>query len=292
MNRIVDAHHHIWDLTAAHYPWLGPEAGPLYRSFELDETAGARQSHGIDAVILVQAADNDEDTAHLLSAARAKPDVAGVVAWTPLDDGEGTRRRLSEWAHQDAPVVGIRSLLHERQDTRWILSPAVEKGVRAIADAGVPLDYVTADHNALAHLPELTARHPDLVVVVDHLGKPPIGGDRESFADWRRLLLAAARSPRVHAKLSGLYPADGPLDSWQVKDIRPFVDTAIEILGPSRLLMGSDWPISELAGGYERTWDALASTVASLSESERRDVMGGTADRVYGRRGAERGSLD
>ncbi|MCS5717629.1 amidohydrolase family protein [Herbiconiux sp. CPCC 205763] len=285
MNRIVDAHHHIWDLAAADYPWLGPEAGPLFRSFHLDETAPARQSRGIDAVILVQAADNDEDTAHLLSVARAQPDVAGVVAWTPLDDPEGTRRRLSTWADQDARVVGIRSLLHERQDTRWILSPVVEEGLRGIADAGLPLDYVTSDHDALAHLPELTARHPDLVVVVDHLGKPPIGGSQDSFDDWRRLLLAAAHSPRVHAKLSGLYPADGPLDRWRTDDIRPFVDTAIEIFGPSRLLMGSDWPIAELAGGYERTWDALTSTVASLSEAERRDVMGGTADRVYALQG-------
>lgn len=286
MSRIVDAHHHIWDLAAAHYPWLDPEAGPLFRSFEIDETALARQSRGIDAVILVQAADNDEDTAHLLSVARAQPDVVGVVAWTPLDDPEGTRRRLSKWADQHAPVVGIRSLIHERRDTRWILSPAVEEGLRAISGAGLPLDYVTADHNALAHLPELTARHPDLAVIVDHLGKPPIGGDRDSFDDWRRLLLAAARSPLVHAKLSGLYPADGPLDRWRADDIRPFIDTAIEILGPSRLLMGSDWPIAELAGGYQRTWDALASAVAFLSEDERGDVMGGTADRVYALPGA------
>ncbi|MGD8168617.1 amidohydrolase family protein [Herbiconiux sp. P16] len=292
MNRIIDAHHHVWDLAAAHYPWLGPEAGPLFRSFDLDETAPARQSRGIDAVILVQAADNDEDTAHLLSVARAEPDVAGLIAWTPLDDPDGTHRRLSTWADQDAPVVGIRSLLHERQDTRWILSPAVEGGLRAIADAGMPLDYVTADHNALAHLPELTTRHPDLVVVVDHLGKPPIGGDRDSFDDWRRLLLAAARSPLVRAKVSGLYPAHGPLDRWRADDIHRFVDTAMEILGPSRLLMGSDWPIAELAGGYQRTWDALASAVASLSEGEKRDVMGGTAERVYALQGVTRGDVD
>jgi len=292
MNRIIDAHHHIWDLTAASYPWLGPDAGPLYRSFNLDETAQVRQSRGIDAVILVQAADNDEDTAHLLSVARAQHDVAGVVAWTPLDDLDGTRRRLSTWAEEEAPVVGIRSLIHERQDTRWILTPAVEEGVRAIADVGLPLDYVTADHTALVHLQELTARHPDLFVVIDHLGKPPIGGDRDSFDDWRRLLSAAARSPLVHAKLSGLYPADGPLDGWQTDDVRPFVEAAIEIFGPSRLLMGSDWPIAELAGGYERTWDALASTLASVSEGERRDVMGGTAERVYAPQGATRDTAD
>lgn len=292
MNRIVDAHHHIWDLTAADYPWLGPEAGPLFRSFDLDETAAARQSRSIDAVILVQAADNDEDTAHLLSVARERPDVAGVVAWTPLDDAEGTRRRLGTWADQGAPVVGIRSLIHERPDARWILSPPVEEGIRAIAEAGMPLDYVTAGHTALAHLPDLTARHPDLVVVIDHLGKPPIGRDRDAFDEWRRLLLAAARSPLVHAKLSGLYPADGPLHEWQTDDIRPFVDAALEILGPSRLLMGSDWPIAELAGGYERTWDALASTVESLSEGERRDVLGGTADRVYAPQGVTHGTSD
>ena len=30
MNQIsaVDAHHHLWDLTANHYPWLSPHRGP------------------------------------------------------------------------------------------------------------------------------------------------------------------------------------------------------------------------------------------------------------------------
>ena len=63
--------------------------------------------------------------------------------------------------------------------------------------------------------------------------------------------------------------------------MRPFVEDALEIFGPDRLLYGGDWPIAVLAGGYARTWHAMSDILAQLTADERAAILGGTAQRVY-----------
>jgi Amidohydrolase len=72
----------------------------------------------------------------------------------------------------------------------------------------------------------------------------------------------------------GLYP---PRAEWTATDIRPYVEFAIELFGPRRLMFGSDWPAAELAGGYPRGWLAISSVLGELPPADRDAVLGGTA---------------
>lgn len=276
---IVDAHLHVWDLGRAAYAWMGPGMGDLHRTVTFDEIVPALAARGVDAVVLVQSADERGDTDHLLEVATANAIVAGVVAWSPLDEPERLAADLAAFA-DDPRVVGIRNLVHERP-AAWFASDAVERGLAVLAEHAVPLDVPTNGFAALDRVAEIAAAHPSLPIVVDHLGKPPIGGDRAAHAAWRAALAACARHPNVVAKLSGLYAATGPLDAWTVDAVRPFVDDALDLLGPDRLLYGGDWPISLLAGGDERSWDAVQQLLAPLAPGERAAILGGTAARVY-----------
>src|SRR5215510_16406593 len=92
---VVDAHLHVWDLETAAYPWLGPHLAPINTSLGLDDVRYAVRSSGVDAVVLVQAADNAEDSDHMFAVADRSPEVAGVVAWAPLNDPERTERRIA-----------------------------------------------------------------------------------------------------------------------------------------------------------------------------------------------------
>jgi len=279
MTVIIDAHQHVWNLDRARYDWLGPEVAAINRSFELEEALRSMARAEVSGTVLVQAADNAEDTAFMLSVADRHPEVVGVVAWVPLDapDVAGQLQRL----RRDPRVVGIRNLIHDRPDPDWILRSDVDAGLGALEAEGVPFDYVTAVPSGLARLPVISARHPELRVVVDHLGKPPVGGDAGARRHWRGLLAEAARNPLVFAKLSGLYPASGAMDVWTPEGVRPFVEDAVEVFGAERLMWGSDWPVSVLAGGYDRIWDGLAPLFASLAASERAAVLGGTATDFY-----------
>jgi L-fuconolactonase len=225
---------------------------------------------GVDRLVLVQAADDDGDTDTMLAEADAHPEVVGVVAWVPLDDRDRAAARLDLLARHGR-LGGIRSLIHDRADPDWILSPAADAGLGLVAEAGLAFDYVTAGPAALAHLPSIGRRHPDLRIVVDHLGKPPVGGD---LTVWEGLLRRAAENPHVVAKVSGLDPA-------RPEALRPVLDVALDAFGPERLMYGGDWPVSDLVGGYAAWWGAVRPLLDELTETERTAILEGTAIRAY-----------
>jgi L-fuconolactonase len=252
--------------------------GHLNRPIGFGELEPTLDRLGIDGIVLVQSADNADDTELMLETADHHPRVVAVVAWAPLDRPENLAEHLALLCASPL-VVGIRNLVHEREPG-WLLRPETGRGLDQLARAELTLDFPTTGPDALAELPELSARHPELRIVVDHLGKPPIGGTADDRLRWRDLLTAAAENPRTHAKLSGLAPFGNP--SWNVDQLRPFVDDALELFGPNRLIYGGDWPICELAGGYERTWAAMTELLAPLSPHERAAILGGTAEIFYG----------
>jgi L-fuconolactonase len=276
---IIDAHLHVWDLTRARYDWLGPEYAPINRSVSFDELRPRLIAAGVEASVLVQAADNAEDTDTMLRVADANPEIAGVVAWVPLERPEEAERRLAE-LRRDPRVVGVRNLIHDRADPDWILRPDVDEGLGVLERAGVTFDWVVGRARHLEHVARIGERHPGLRIVIDHLARPPIGlAEREP---WWSLLAQAAENPLVHAKVSGLYSVTADPAAWTEPAVRPFVDRALSVFGADRLLYGGDWPVSILAGGYDRVFGAIRSMLAELSPAEREAILGGTAERVYG----------
>ena len=69
--------------------------------------------------------------------------------------------------------------------------------------------------------------------------------------------------------------------TWRPDDLQPFVDQALDVFGPDRLLFGSDWPVCLLAATYSEVLDAARVTLAGLSSAERAAVFGGNAVAVY-----------
>ena len=275
---IIDAHQHVWDLSRARYDWLGPRHGPIHRTVTEDEVLPELRRCGVDGVVLVQAADNAEDTAHMLATAARHPEVVAVVGHVPLEDPTATAEQLQRWA-DDPLVVGVRTLIHDLPDPDYLLRPAVQESLGLVAAAGLAFDVVAVLLRHLEHVPVLAARHPDLRLVLDHLAAPPIGA--ADVEPWWTLVARAAEHPNVHAKVSGLYPREDPT-AWSTAAVRPFVARALEVFGSDRLMYGGDWPVSVLAGGYTAVWDGLAPLFAELPPAAARDVLGGTAVRCYG----------
>ncbi|MFN8224786.1 MAG: amidohydrolase family protein [Gaiellales bacterium] len=277
---LIDAHHHLWHPERASYPWLTPALGPLNRPMEWDRLEPQLRAIGVTHTVLVQSGDNDEDTDYLLEQADAHPSIAAVVAWVPLAEPERAEIRLDELARHPA-FRGVRCSIHFEDDVDWLLRPEVSEGLRLLSARGIPYDHVGVRRRHLALVPELADRHPELVVVLDHLSKPPIGKDDAWVAGWQANLRAAAANPNVVAKLSGLFPSRGDMSAWTAETIRPFVFFALEVFGADRLMWGSDWPISDLAGGYRKAWDELSLLLGELSPRERDSILWRTAARVY-----------
>ncbi len=274
---IIDAHQHVWDLDRSPYAWLGPHVPQLNRTFTFEELQPHLVRNGVDATVMVQSDDHHGDTDLMLEVADRHPEVVGIVAYVPLERPEEAATRLAALRRDDR-VVGIRNLIHDLPDPDWLLRPDVDEGLSVLEEAEVTFDLVSVLPRHLEHVTTLSERHPGLRIVIDHLSKPPIGGS--VVEPWWSLIAAAAENPQVHAKISGLYPGAAP-DSWTVDGIRPFVDRALEVFGPERLMYGGDWPISVTSGGYDRVFAGLRAALSGLSANEAEHVWSHTARTFY-----------
>lgn len=276
---IIDAHQHVWDPARAAYDWLGSELAPIDRAIGFDELRPSLKRAGVTSTVLVQSADNAEDTQLMLEVAAANPEVAAIVAFVPLDRPTDAERDLAE-LRRNPLVVGVRNLIHNQPDADWLLRPEVDASLGVLEKAGVTFDLVAVLPRHLELVPILSERHPQLRIVIDHLAKPPIGLDTRE--PWWRLIADAASNPLVYAKVSGLYSATANPGAWTPDAVRPFFLHACDKFGPDRLMYGGDWPISLLAGGYERVWDGLSELFDELDPDDRDRLLSGTATDFYG----------
>lgn len=273
MAPLIDSHVHVWDPTALDYGWL---SGELDRACLPDDyRAGAPRTTG---VIFVEANAVDSVAEASWVAGLPWPELLGIVAHAPLELGAAV------WDHLDrldetGKVVGIRRQVQD-EPLAFLDHPGLLEGLRVLEAAGRPFDACVR-HGQLPALTDLLARVPDLAVVLDHLGKPPVAlGDDGA---WAHNLAALAALPRVRVKLSGIAPEGAP-DRAVREQARSWLVTALELFGPERCMLGSDWPVSAISPPRETAGEWLEHVVSDLgaSDGDRDWLTWRTASAFYG----------
>jgi L-fuconolactonase len=271
----VDSHQHFWRLDRGDYTWLTRKLRPIYRDFQPADLGPILHIHEIDATVLVQAAATLAETDYMLDLAAKTGFVLGVVGWVEFDAPHAASdiERLS----RNPRLKGLRPMIQDISDPEWMLRPALRPAIEAMQRQGLRFDALLKPPQLAAFRKFLTL-YPDLPIVIDHGAKPVIA--KGEFDDWAAAMREIAKDRRVHCKLSGLATEAKP--NWHQRDLKPYADLLIESFGPDRLMWGSDWPVVELAGGYDRWIEATANYVARLNEGERNAILGGTAVKFYG----------
>jgi predicted TIM-barrel fold metal-dependent hydrolase len=276
MTRILDAHVHFWDPSARRHDWLAEEPR-LRRRFGPEDLDPGH--HELAGAVFVQADCRDEEA---LDEVRWVEQLAvehrfirGVVAYAPVHKGRAAEPRLVELASRPL-VVGVRRLLQGRPPAE-VTDPWLVRGVRMLAEWGLTFDLCVT-HEQLPAVAELVRACPDTVFILDHLGKPPVAARR--LDPWREDLARIAAHPNVSCKLSGLATEAAP--EWDPDHVRPYLEHALEVFGPARCMIGSDWPVATLRTSLERWFDIVLDVIAELAPAERAAVLGGTAANIYG----------
>jgi L-fuconolactonase len=271
---VVDSHVHFWDPQERRHAWLDGHPS-LRRRFGPEDYGGGRR---VAALIFVQADCRDDEALDEVrwaaELAARDPRVRGIVAYAPLHLGARAAAPIAAVAAQPG-VVGVRRLLQDEPPST-VDDPALVQGVRMLADHGLPFDLCVR-HQQLRAVSALVAACPDVTFVLDHLGKPPVATG--ALAPWRDDLARLAASGRVVCKLSGLTTEAAP--RWRPADLRPYLDVALDVFGPHRCMVGSDWPVSTLTTTVEAWFDLVLEALAALSPAERDAVLHRTASSVY-----------
>jgi L-fuconolactonase len=275
---IVDAHHHFWDPARADYPWLTDELATIRRAFGPDDLEPLLRGAGVDATVLVQTRSSLEETVEFLAIADGTRFVRGVVGWVDLTDpavGDAIARL------RDGPgggrLVGIRHQAHDEADPDWLVRADVVRGIEVVGRSGLAYDLLVRPRELPAAL-SLARRLPDVRFVIDHVAKPPIASG--ALEPWSSRIEPFHDLPNVACKISGMV-TEADWNRWTPAHLQPYVDHALDVFGPDRLLFGSDWPVCLLAATYKQVIDTVRLALAGLTEDERAGVFGATAERTY-----------
>jgi L-fuconolactonase len=273
----IDAHQHFWQLSQPfNYGWLdAPARAPIRRDCLPEHLEPQLRAAGIERSIFVQTQHNLAENRWVLALAERNPWIAGVVGWVDLASPACEGQLLELTAHPR--FVGVRHVTQDEPDDDFIVRADVLRGLTMLENYAVPFDLLFHVKH-LHHVPALARELPELRMVIDHLAKPRIR--EKGWDDWFPHLRAAAAFPTVYCKLSGMV-TEADWRHWTVADLKPYVQTALDLFGPGRCMFGSDWPVCELAGTYQQVHDALGEALGPISASERQQIFGNTAAQFY-----------
>jgi len=272
---IVDSHQHFWQVGRFDYPWMTPEVEVLCHDYLPPALAPVLKRNGVEKTILVQASNSLEETRWLLQLAQQNSFIAGVVGWIDLT-GDGFAEQLDEFTGHPK-FKGIRHLVESEPQDDWLMQPRVRANLRELARSGVAYDLLVHTRH-LKYASMVADSCPELRLVVDHLAKPRIA--RGEIDDWSRGLREMAAHPNVRCKLSGLV-TEADWTTWRAEDLKPYVESALEVFGPRRMMFGSDWPVCLLAASYDQVLEAAQSLFAELSEEDRQKILAANAIDFY-----------
>ena len=293
---LIDAHHHLWDLSMRRHPWLGdhPETGfflgdyaPIRHNYLPDDYLKDSSAHNVLATVHCEAewdrSDQVGETRWIsdIHARHGFPNAIVAHAWfhTPnaaeiLEQQAGfplVRGIRSKPVTVASPGEKLAGGPGTMRDDKWL------GGLSRLARYGLSFD-LRVPYWHLKEAASVAAQFPDIPMVLNHTGFP---WDRsaQGLSAWRAAMETIARQPNVHLKISEFGLRGQP---WDYASNRVIVRDALAIFGVERCMFATNFPVAGLRIGYDDLVRAVARMVSDLPASDRDALFWRNAARFYG----------
>jgi len=271
----VDAHQHFWVYNQKEYKWIDVSMVKLQRDFLPPHLNKELKRNGIDFCITVQARQTLQETKWLLELAQNNSFIKGIVGWVDLKSNSVERDLEQFTAYKK--FKGVRHVLQDEKDDRYMLNSDFKKGISQLEKYGLTYDILIYPRH-IKYACALVSEFPQQKFIIDHLGKPLIKEGK--IEAWKKDMQELAKADNVFCKLSGMV-TEANWNSWKQEDFVPYMETLLGIFGPNRLLFGSDWPVCTVAAKYEQVLGIATHFIHSLSQAEQAHIMGQNAINFY-----------
>jgi L-fuconolactonase len=271
----IDSHQHFWKFDPVRDSWIGETMSVIQRDFMPGDLKPVLDKFVIEGCVAVQADQSEAETAFLLKLADSHDFIKGVVGWVDLMAANAGKRL--EYFSGFKKLKGVRHVLQGEPDRALMLNPNFMDGVRALKRHDLTYDILIFP-DQLGYTHQFVKAFPGHRFVVDHIAKPDI--KNKSIEKWANGLKALAKHENVCCKLSGMI-TEADWHDWVLTDFKPYLDVVFEAFGPKRVMFGSDWPVCNVAGGYQQMLSVVKNYTAKLSEDEQARFWGLNAIEFY-----------
>jgi predicted TIM-barrel fold metal-dependent hydrolase len=261
----VDAQVHLW---AAGTPPSQHRQQPLgdVEYIDMMETAG------VDGAVIVPPTWDPNGNAPAIEAARRHPNRFRIMGRLALNLPE-SRTLIETWTDQPG-MLGLRFLFaHEQQ--AWLRDGTADWVWPAAERLKLPVMVFVPGMLSLAGA--IAERHPDLKLIVDHLGVPPGSKDEAAFSHLPHLL-ALAKYPNIAVKATGI--AGYSTESYPFKNLHQYLRQVFDAFGPNRMFWGTD--LSRMRCSYRQCVTFFTEELPWLTEHDKDQIMGAALCRWIG----------
>ncbi len=286
---IIDTHIHLWETKHPELKWVWLDKDAIHPilgnidaiksvAFTLNDLWSEARFSGISGFVHIQAAIGSPDpvteTTWLTEMAKTGPVPMRIVGDASLNS-EDSISQLKR--HQESKLfVGVRDFNAEPMLAAKTILPNYENSLKYMAKESLVFD-MDCEWQNMAEALKLAQRHPELPIVLEHIGFPRKRDD-EYFRNWKSAINNLAKAPNVTMKISGVGMTD---PGFTRESLRKWAESSLEAFGPDRTVLGSNWPVDRLFVSYATMMEFTRDYIATLSSSEQEKVCSGNAAKLY-----------
>ena len=296
--KIVDAHHHLWDLNNkdTKYSWLMVTEGEAFfgdyaairKNYLLDDYIEDTKNQNIIKSVHVQAEHDDDkpvnETAWLQSLADTHSSKLpnAIVAFADF-----SKNNVSEIldAHQEYKNTrGIRQILSYNKDEPkyshatedFMKNSTWVENFKYIRNRNLSFDIQIYKHQ-MEDAVNLANKYNDVLFILNHTGEPCYQS-KEYIESWEQNMKKLAKCENVVAKISGLGMFD---PNWTIDSTRIFVEKTIQIFGIERCMFASNFPVDKIFNSFDTYWNSFKEITKNYSENDKNLLFSSNAEKYY-----------
>lgn len=289
--KIIDAHHHLWDLSVFPYSWLNQphpigDISNIRKNYLINDFLEDSKNLELIKSVHIQCHGGNnspvEETEWLQSIADKNMFPHGIVVYSDLltknieaeiekhcsfKNTRGLRYLLNFDSNNPGDSFAPEEVL---VNSLWQENYSLLKNYNLSFDVHLwPQQY--------SYAYKLFKKNPNILNIINHAGTPK-KRDKEYLDFWRIELKKIASLDNTAIKISGLGMFD---QQWSTESIKPIVLDCIEIFGIDRCFFATNFPVDKLFSSYEKIWTSYFDITKNFSDNEKNKLYYKNAEKFY-----------
>jgi predicted TIM-barrel fold metal-dependent hydrolase len=264
---IVDSQIHLWKAETEDWKWTPGSHAQLEEPFTIERALRMMDEAGVDRAVIVPPSWTGDRNDYGLEAHQRYPQRFAVMGRLSLKN-PANAALVPSWRDQPG-MLGIR-LTFLGPNSAWLKDGTADWFWPVAETARLPVMYLALGAGGPA-MAKIAERHPELPLIVDHMGM--VKGGALALAEAVDGALSLAKYPNVSVKMSAI--ANNSREPYPFRDYTPHIKRIFDAFGPERSYWGTDITNGLDHASYtERVTSFLEETANFLSKQEQKLIMG------------------